>query len=113
MEEVAISLVGEDSEECKKTLSKMPRPRCRRRIHGKPNATYFKPAGVRVAELNEIVLNLDEFEAIRLVDVEEIDQISAAKKMDISQPTFSRLLSSGRKKIANAVVKGNAIRLDK
>ncbi len=89
----------------------MPRPRCRRRICGKPRANYFKPAGIRMSELNEIVLNLDEFEALRLIDLEEMEQISAGKKMKISQPTLSRLLKSGRKKIAEAVVKGMAIRI--
>ncbi len=85
----------------------MPRPCKRRRIRGNPNSNYFKPAGIRKIDLDESVLNLDEFEAIRLVDVEEIDQIKAADKMHVSQPTFSRILSSGRKKIADAIVNGS------
>ena len=90
----------------------MPRPRLRRRIRGRPNSSYFKPAGIRMVELEESVLAKDEFEAIRLVDFQEIDQGKAGEMMGISQPTLSRLLKSGRKKIAEAIVKGKAIRID-
>ena len=89
----------------------MPRPVICRRVWFQPGTTYFKPAGVRMAGLIDTVLTVDEFEAIRLKDFEEIDQIEAAKKMNISQPTFNRLLRSARKKIADAVVNGKAIRI--
>jgi len=72
---------------------------------------YFKPAGIRMTELEEVVLELSEFEAIRLVDLEGIEQGEAGKKMEISQPTLSRLLSSARKKISEAIIKGKAIRI--
>ncbi len=89
----------------------MPRPRCRRRICGKPRANYFKPAGARVRELQEVVLEMDEFESIRLIDLEGIEQTEAGEKMNISQPTLSRLLKAGRKKIADALINGKAIRI--
>ncbi len=89
----------------------MPRPCIRRRVRGKPRANYFKPAGIRLRELEEIVLELPEFEAIRLVDFENIGQIKAGEKMKISQPTLSRLLKNARKKISKAIVKGKAIRI--
>jgi len=89
----------------------MPRPRLRRRICFSPSATYFKPAGVRLAHLAESVLTFDEVEAIRLIDYEEMEQGKAAKQMKISQPTLSRLLCSARKKIADAVVNGHAIKI--
>lgn len=89
----------------------MPRPiRCRR-IWFKPNVTYFKPAGTRLAGLEETNLTNVELEAIRLKDLENMDQIKAAKKMNISQPTFNRILDSARKKVAVALVKGRAIRI--
>ncbi|MFW6233196.1 MAG: DUF134 domain-containing protein [Nanoarchaeota archaeon] len=91
----------------------MPRPRMRRRIRGKPNSFYFKPAGIRMIDLKESVLHLDEFEAIRLIDFKEIDQIEACKKMNISQPTLSRLLRSARVKISKAIVNGDAIKIEK
>ncbi|MBU2053034.1 MAG: DUF134 domain-containing protein [Nanoarchaeota archaeon] len=91
----------------------MPRPRIRRRIRGKPEATYFKPAGIRMIDLEESVLDINEFEAIRLVDFEGIEQEQAGKSMEISQPTLSRLLKSARRKISEAIVKGKAIKIEK
>ncbi len=90
----------------------MPRPRRCRRVGFLPNVTYFKPAGIRLRELSEVILNVDEFEAVRLKDLEEMDQEQAAKKMNISQPTFHRLVISARKKIADAIVNGKAIRIE-
>jgi len=89
----------------------MPRPCIRRRIRGRPRANYFKPAGVRLTKLDEVVLELSEFEAIRLVDLECIEQSEAGKKMEISQPTLSRLLKSARRKISEAIIHGKAIRI--
>jgi predicted DNA-binding protein (UPF0251 family) len=90
----------------------MPRPRRCRRVWLEPNVTYFKPAGIPVRELEEVVLTVDEFEAIRLKDLEGLEQEEAAKKMNISQPTFFRLLDSARKKIADAMVNGKAIKIE-
>ncbi len=90
----------------------MPRPFIRRRVWFQPGITYFKPAGVRLAGLVDVVITVDEFEAIRLKDSEGMDQGKAAKKMNISQPTFSRLLDTARKKIADALVNGKAIRIE-
>ena len=90
----------------------MPRPHRFRRVRCRPTLNYFKPAGARIKELDEIILNLDEFEAIRFIDLEEKEQLEACKKMEISQPTLSRLLKSGRKKIAEALIKGKAIKIE-
>ncbi len=89
----------------------MPRPRRRRRIRYQPGTTHFKPAGIRLAQMNEVVLTMGEFEAVRLKDFENIDQTQAAKKMNISQPTFARLIDTARKKIADAIVNGKAIKI--
>jgi len=89
----------------------MPRPRRFRRVWLEPNVTYFKPAGVRMINLEESILTVDEFEAVRLKDLEGLDEETAAKKMNISQPTFNRLVSSARKKIADAIVNGKAIKI--
>ncbi len=90
----------------------MPRPIKFRQVGFEPNVNYFKPVGVPMANLEEVVLTVEEFEAIRLKDVEGMDQIEAAKKMGISQPTFNRLLNSARSKIADAIVNGKAIRIE-
>ncbi|MEE9525810.1 MAG: DUF134 domain-containing protein [Candidatus Woesearchaeota archaeon] len=77
-----------------------------------PGTTYFKPAGVRMRNLEEITLTVGEYEAVRLKDLEGLDQEKAAKKMNISQPTFHRLVLIARKKIADALVKGKAIKIE-
>jgi len=90
----------------------MPRPRRFRRVWVEPNVTYFKPAGVRMIDLEESILTVDEFEAVRLKDLGGLDEKTAAKKMNISQPTFNRLVTSARKKIADAIVNGKAIKIE-
>ncbi|MEM5777633.1 MAG: DUF134 domain-containing protein [Candidatus Aenigmatarchaeota archaeon] len=90
----------------------MPRPRRCRRIFFKPNVTYFKPAGLRVIKLEEIILTVDEIEALRLKDFLDLDQEEAARKMNVSQPTFHRIISSARKKIADAIINGKALKIE-
>jgi len=90
----------------------MVRPRICRRVHSRPGATYFKPAGIRITELEEVVLTIDEYEVVRLVDLENVEQIKAGQQMKISQPTLSRLLKSARKKISEAIIKGKAIKIE-
>jgi predicted DNA-binding protein (UPF0251 family) len=90
----------------------MSRPRHCRRVGYQPQVTYFKPAGIPVVNLEEIILTVDEFEAIRLKDLESLEQEECAKKMAISQPTFHRLIVSARGKIANAMVNGKAIKIE-
>jgi uncharacterized protein len=89
----------------------MVRPRRIRRIFFQPNVTYFKPAGVPMVNLKESSLSFDELEAIRLIDSEGLDQTQSAKKMKISQSTLSRLLKEGRKKLADAIIQGNSIKI--
>ena len=72
---------------------------------------FFKPAGIKLKDIDEINLTVDEFEAIRLKDFLGLDQNVCAEKMNISQPTFHRLILSSRKKIADAIVNGHAIKI--
>ena len=90
---------------------KMPRPCIRRRVRGSPNSSYFKPAGISMRNLEESSLTMSEFEAIRLVDFKEISQEDAGVQMKVSQSTLSRILKAGRKKIADAIVNGKAIKI--
>jgi len=90
----------------------MVRPRLCRRVRFNPDVTYFKPRGIPLKELEEIILHVDEFEAIRLKDLEGLEQEECAKKMNISQPTFHRLVLSARKKIADAIINGKAIKIE-
>jgi len=77
-----------------------------------PGVIYFKPAGIRMIDLEEIILTLDELEAIKLKDFLNLEQIEAAEKMGISQPTLHRLLQSARKKLSDALVNGKAIKIE-
>lgn len=90
----------------------MPRRRKPRWVDFEPQITYFKPRGVTLSSLEEINLTLDQVEAIRLADFKGLDQIEAAKKMKISQSTFQRILTVAHKKIAEALVKGKAIKME-
>lgn len=63
-------------------------------------------------DLEETVLTMDELESVRLKDLEGMEQEEAAKKMGISQPTFHRLVTEARRKIAGAIVKGKAIKIE-
>jgi len=89
----------------------MPRLRRKRRISFEPDVAFFKPAGIAMRDLEEVTLNVEEFEAIRLSDFEKLSQNECAAKMNISQPTFNRLISTAREKIASAIVEGKAIRI--
>ncbi len=91
----------------------MVRPIKLRKISFNPNVIYFKPRGAPLSRLEEIDLSLDELEAIRLYDMEGLEQGEAATKMNVSQSTFSRILNSARKKIAKALVEGKAIKIHK
>ncbi len=93
------------------TNNKMPRPRRCRRIFFDPEVTYFKPTGIPLRHLEDSILTKEELEAIRLIDLENISQSKAGKQMKISQPTLSRLLTSARKKIADALINAKAIKI--
>ncbi|MBK8010442.1 MAG: DUF134 domain-containing protein [Deltaproteobacteria bacterium] len=90
----------------------MPRPFCRRRIQGFPAAPVFKPAGVPLRDLEEVVLALDEYEAIRLADLNGLYQEQASEEMGVSRTTFSRIVDAAHRKIADAIVHGKAIRIE-
>ncbi len=91
----------------------MSRPRKLRKVFFSPNIIYFKPRAVPLSALKEVSLSPDELEALRLCDLERIKQKKAAQRMKISQSTFSRTLTAARKKVAQALVKGEAIRIQK
>ena len=85
--------------------------RCRR-VFSEPSVSFFKPAGAPLRGLPEIILTVDELETIRLKDHEGLDQTKSAESMNISQPTFQRIYNSARKKIADVIVNGKAIRIE-
>ena len=90
----------------------MPRHKIPRCVRFNPGVIFFKPQGIPLRMLEEIVLKADELEALKLYDLDGLAQIKAAEKMKVSQPTFARILDSANKKIAEALVKGKAIRIE-
>ena len=90
----------------------MSRPQCCRWIAGRPIASVFHPAGIPARELGEIVLALDEFEAIRLADLEGLYQEQAAERMIVSRPTFGRILAAAHRKVAEALAHGKTLKIE-
>ncbi len=88
----------------------MARPPAPRHIVGRPVATLFKPGGVPA--LAQVALALDEFEAVRLADLEGLEHAQAARRMGVSRQTFGRVLGGARRKVAQALVLGHALRID-
>jgi predicted DNA-binding protein (UPF0251 family) len=90
----------------------VPRPFYPRRIFGRPAAPVFKPIGIPVIELEEVVMRLDEFEAMRLADLGGLHQEHVAEQMNVSRTTVSRIIDSAHRKMADALVHGKALRIE-
>ena len=88
------------------------RPKKIRIIRCSSKERLFRPKGIAPSKLESINLTLDEFEAVRLADVENLEQIVAAEKMQISRSTFSRIITSAHKKIADGLVNLKEIRIE-
>jgi len=90
----------------------MARPLHCRRVSSFPESTYFKPRGIPLSMLEDVVLTVDEFEAIRLADLEGLYQEQAAEKMSVSRQTFGRIIESAHRKVAEALVQGKALKIE-
>lgn len=90
----------------------MARPTKWRRIENIPTIPYFVPSDKDVDEIPENILKLEELEAIRLKDLEGLEQSECAEKMEVSRPTFQRILLSAREKIADCLVNGKIIHIE-
>ncbi len=89
----------------------MPK-KLKRKIKGRFLNKCFKPCGVRAVKLETIFLKEEEIEAIRLADLEKLYQEDAAKSMGVSRPTFSRIISNARAKIADALINGKNVEIE-
>jgi predicted DNA-binding protein (UPF0251 family) len=90
----------------------MARPQYNRIVHEPPLFTEFKPIGVKGHDLQHILVNLDEFEAIRLADQLGYSHEKAADEMEISRSTFTRLIERARKKIADFIISGRLLSIE-
>ena len=90
----------------------MPRPRKHCRIGSRPLATFYKPQGIPLPRLEEVLLPAEGMEALRLVDAEGLSQEDAALRMGVSRPTVCRILGEARTQVARALARGWAIRIE-
>jgi len=90
----------------------MARPYKTRRVTCTPNVTVYKPAGIPARELAWIRLTMDEYEVLRLIDYEGLEQEAAADVIGVSRPTVSRILGRGRRKLAAMLVDGTALLIE-
>jgi predicted DNA-binding protein (UPF0251 family) len=91
----------------------MVRPKLKRKVKHDPKVKFFKPRGVPLKELEVVELSREEVEALRLKNIMGMGQIECAEKMNTSQSTFQRILSSAYAKISSALIGGKAIKISK
>jgi len=77
-----------------------------------PIFTAFKPTGLPDRILEEVTLSLDEYEALRLADHLKLSHEEAASEMEVSRPTFTRLIEKSRTKVAEMIIKGKVLSID-
>ena len=90
----------------------MARPEKKRYVKQPPHYNNFKPAGIQNKLLDQVTLSLDEYEALRLADYDNLEHSEAAEQMEISRPTFTRLITKAREKIAQFIVEGRRLEID-
>lgn len=93
-------------------MESMPRPPHCRWVGRLPDASYFKPRGIPLSDLQEVLVTVDELEALRLADLEGLYQEQAAERMKVSRQTFGRIIELARRKVAKALVEGKALRIN-
>jgi predicted DNA-binding protein (UPF0251 family) len=90
----------------------LARPFKTKLVKEEPRTDYFKPRGIPLTELEEVILRIEELEALRLVDLEGLYQEDAAKEMGVSRQTLQRMLMESRAKVIDALVNGKALRIE-
>lgn len=90
----------------------MVRPLKDRLVAFNPDVSYFKPRGIPLMELEEVVMKVDECEAIRLADLMNLSHEEAGQQMGVSRATFGRIVQRARKSVADAVINGKAIKIE-
>lgn len=89
----------------------MSRPEKCRRVEYFPRHTYFVPLNTNSSIFDEVVLKIEELEAMRLKDIEKLNQEECAERMNISRQTFQIIISNAREKVTLALTQGNAIHI--
>jgi predicted DNA-binding protein (UPF0251 family) len=87
----------------------MPRPKKKRKVDYPPKMLGFKPFGIPLRNSEHVVMQYEEYEAVKLVIYDKLSQDAAAEKMEVSRPTLTRIYNSALKKIGEGFVEGKAI----
>lgn len=91
----------------------MSRPRKYRRVCGLPATNLFGPVeGCCTQSANHIVMSVEEFEAIRLIDLQGLMQEECATQMKVARTTVQRIYNEARRKIAQSLVEGQMLRVE-
>ncbi len=90
----------------------MARPKKRRTVAVHPSVSYFKPRGIPMLDLEEVQLTIDEREALRLADLDDLSHEEAGRRMGVSRATFGRIIQRARRVLADALINGKAIRIE-
>lgn len=93
-------------------MKHLARPIKWRKVEFIPDIQYFTPSNIDTCKLQENILRIEELEAIRLKDLEGLEQEDCADKMEVSRQTFQRILNTAREKIADSLINGKAIRIE-
>lgn len=87
----------------------MPRPKKKRKVNNPPKMHGFKPFGIALCDTEQVIMQYDEYETLKLVIYDDLSQDLAADCMEISRPTLTRIYNSALKKMAQAFVEGKSI----
>jgi predicted DNA-binding protein (UPF0251 family) len=90
----------------------MPRPRKRRRVCELPETLLFKPAGKPITETEVVIISIDEYEVIRLIDLEGLNQEECAERMEVARSTIQRMYEEVKRKVADSIVNGKAFKIE-
>lgn len=90
----------------------MPRPMKMRKVCCLPSSNLFGPLNAQAGREPFVVMSVDEYETIRLIDLEHFTQEECADQMDIARTTAQRIYSDARKKLAEALVHGRTLRIE-
>lgn len=89
----------------------MSRPQKKRKVFNPPKMLGFKPFGIAKCDREQVIMQIDEYEAFKLVNYDNLPQDKAAEMMEVSRPTLTRIYNSALKKISEAFVEGKTIKI--
>lgn len=90
----------------------MPRNKIMRMMDNLPLIKGFRPIWMRANYRQAVIMNLEEYEALRLIDYEKQNHEQAAVAMNVSRPTITRIYEDARQKLSTALVEGRSLLIE-